>query len=108
MSNFYKPSYSRGQKRSTVYSREGGNRNMKKDNKMFVDEKMKEGLGDLETDQNIMLHRRNVFTAQNLQEEDSEELVKTANLPKKQQNNRFNQTAKEGFRKNIERPQSKQ
>ena len=75
---------------------------------MFADEKMKEGSGDLEADQNIMLHRRNVFTAQNLQEEVSEELTKTANLPKKQHNSRFNQTAKEGFRKNIDRPQSKQ
>ena len=67
MSNFYKQSYSRGQKRSAVYSRETGSRNMKRENKKFADEKIKEDLGNLDIDQNVLLHRRNVFTAQNFQ-----------------------------------------
>lgn len=93
MSNFYKPSYSRGQKRSAIYSREDGKRNSKKDHKVFGEEKIKDGLADLETDQNAMFHRKNVFTAQNIHEDASDELIKTTN-PSKQTNARFNQTTK--------------
>ena len=44
---------------------------MRRDNKLYADEKIREDLCNLETDNNILLHRRNVFTAQNFQEETS-------------------------------------
>lgn len=93
MSNFYKTSYSRGQKRSALHSREEGKRNIKKDNKIFDPEKNKDGLIDLETDQNVIFHRKNVFTAQNIHEDASDDFIKTTN-PSKQLNAQFNQTTK--------------
>ena len=44
MSNFYKASYSRGQKRSAIQSRETGSRNGKRNNKIGYDEKIRDDL----------------------------------------------------------------
>lgn len=56
-----------------------------------------------------MIPKRNIFTAHINHEENEADLALTSNIiHKKQPMKRFNQTAKEGFRKNIERPQSKQ
>ena len=82
ISNFYKLSYSRGKKRSAIYSREDGKRNSKKDHKVLGEEKIKDGVAYLETDQNVICHRENIFTAQKIPEDTSDELIKTTNPSK--------------------------
>ena len=100
MSNFYKPSYSRGQKRSALQSRESTTRNN-------IVLKGKNEHIELDN-QPLIINKRNVSTAQN-PHEGNDDLMFTSNvIHKKQPSNRFTQTAKEGGRKIIDRPQSKQ
>lgn len=99
MSNFYKPSYSRGQKRSALESRDSTTRN----NIAIKSRNDQMDIGN----QPLIINRRNISTAQDPHKE-SDELLFTSNvIHKKQPSNRFADNAKETGRK-IERPQSKQ
>lgn len=86
MSNFYKPSYSRGQKRSALQSRESTTRNN-------IALKGKNEHIELDN-QPLIINKRNVSTAQN-PHEGNDDLMFTSNvIHKKQPSNRFTQTAK--------------
>ena len=86
MSNIYKPSYSRGQKRSAMQSRDSVTRNN-------IALKGKNEHIELDN-QPLIINKRNISTAQN-PHQDTEELIFTSNvIHKKQPSNRFSHTAK--------------